>query len=371
MTVADLGLLPQIALCTLAAVLMVGLGFLPRPSPATLLWSAAFVSALIYASLTSTAAELGAETLRRAALGALLTPQALIWAGLRAWRGAASHWWLVLPFTGASAAVLALVDDGPAFSIAFRVVYLAAAVFPALTLLELRRIPERRNRMLLPLAVMSGAFTVIAIVNVAMILTMPASGTADLTLTRNVNSLGMLVNIVCSLVTLLWLAQRSVPQEHHDPAHWQHFSAVATDRLRRAQERGERSWSVLSVRLDDADDVRQAWGETAFVELAQAFERRVQRAFPAEADIGHRAQGWLVVLVPRATEVLREQVRTLLHDVVSLHETVSATVRISASIGWASVGDSGYDLDHLVRVADHALEEAAVEGGDRWRRVRA
>ncbi|WP_203135435.1 GGDEF domain-containing protein [Microbacterium sp. JZ31] len=369
MTAVGFGL-PQIALSTLAAVLMVGLGFLPRPSRATLLWSAAFVVAVISASLTTTAAELGSETLRRATLGALLSPQVLIWAGLRAWRGVPSHWWLVLAFGGASASALALVDDGAAFVIAFRIAYLTAAVFAVLTLVELRRIPERRNRMLLPLAVVCGAFGVIAVASAAMLLIEPPSGSADLALARNLNSLGMLVNIVCSLVSLLWLAQRSVPQEHHDPAHWHHFSAVAGDRLRRARERGERSWSVLSMRLDDADDVRQAWGETAFGELAQAFERRVRRAFPAEADIGHRGHGWLVVLVPRTTEVLREQVRALLHDVASMDETVSATVRVSASIGWASAGDSGYDLDHLVRVADSALEEAAAEGGDRWRRVR-
>ncbi|WP_345750537.1 hypothetical protein [Microbacterium rhizophilus] len=366
----DFGL-PQIAVCTLAAVMMIGLGFLPRPSSATLLWSVTFFLALIFSSLTTAAAQLDAEALRRATLGALLAPQVLIWAGLRAWRGAPPRAWLVLPVGGLSAAVLALADDGTPFSLAFRAVYLVNAVFPALTLLELRRIPERRHRMLLPLAVVSGAFVLIAVANALVVLVVPLSGPADLTLTRNVNTVGMLVNIVCALVTLLWLAQRSVPQERHDPAHWLHFSTVAGERLRRARERGERSWSVLSVRLDDADDLRLAWGETAFGELADAFERRVGRGFPAEADIGHRAPGWFVVLVPRATEVLREQVRALLHDVVSMDGEVGATVRLSASVGWASVRDSGYELEHLVRAADEALEAAAAEGGDRWRRVSA
>ncbi|MER7797585.1 diguanylate cyclase [Microbacterium sp. NPDC096154] len=365
----DFGL-PQITTATLAFVLMVSLGFLPRPTRSTLLWSLAFLVALVCASLTTAAAQLDLETLRRATLGAMLSPCVLIWSGLRAWRGVRPHSWLIIPVGGLSAIVLATVPDGDPFAIAFRLVYLAAGVFPALTVIELTRIPERRQRMLIPLIVVSIAFVLIAVVN-TIVLLLPAHGSQDLTLTRNVNTVGMIVNVVASLVTLLWLAQRSASHERHDPAHWYHFSIVAQDRLSRAREHGERSWSLLSVRLDDTADLRQAWGETAFDDLAEAFERRVRRAFPAEADIGHRAPGWLVVLVPRATEVLREQVRGLLQDVVSMDSDAGATVQLSASVGWASVSDAGYNLDRLVRAADGALEVAAASGGDRWERVSA
>jgi GGDEF domain-containing protein len=361
--------LPQIAISTLAAVLMIGLGFLPRPGRATLIWSMTYFLALIFSSLTVVAEQLHAEALRRVMLGALLTPQVLIWAGLRAWRGVPSRALLVLPFGVLSALVLAIVPDGVPFGVAFRVVFLGAGAFAVLAFVELRRIPERRHRMLLPLAVVSLAFGAIAVVGAIAPLALPASAVADLTLTRNINTVGMIVNVVCSLVSLLWLAQRAAPQLDHDPAFWQHFSTIARDRLARAGERNERSWSLLSIDLDDARDLRQAWGEAMFSEVADAFHARVCRAFPAEADIGRRAADRAVVLVPGGTEALRERVRVLLSDVVSMDLEVGTTVRLSASVGWASVSDSGYDFDVLLAAADGALAAASAQGGDRWLRV--
>ncbi|GGH39817.1 diguanylate cyclase domain-containing protein [Microbacterium album] len=359
----------QITVTTLAAIMMIGLGFLPRPSRATLMWSLAFSLALLSTSLTVTATGLELETLRRASLGVLFSSQVLVWAGLRAWRGAPSMGWVVLPVGAAAALALTSAGDGAGFSVVFRIVFLGIGVFPALTLLELARIPEGGHRMLRPLRVASIAFALIALVSAATIFLFPASGPEDLVLTHSVNWIGLLVNAVCTLVSLLWLAQGATPGRRDVPTRWAHFSTLGADRLTRAREREERSWSLLSIRLDDIPDLRDACGEAGFGELSDSFESCVRRAFPADADIGRRGDGWMVVLAPRTTEVLREQVRELLVTVTALGPAAGATVPLSASVGWASVSAAGYDLSDLLRSADDALGVAAAHGGDRWERV--
>ena len=93
-------------------------------------------------------------------------------------------------------------------------------------------------------------------------------------------------------------------------------------------------------------------------------------AFPAEADIGRKASGHVVVLVARPVPVVREQVRTVLREFTEMDATSWIAVQLSASVGWVPAQAADYDFDALVELADAAASTAQRLGGDRWERVR-
>ncbi len=77
---SNLGL-AQATVATLGTVMIIGLGFLHRPSRSALLWSLAFVLAMTSTWVSVTGAILDDETVRRAGLGLMLGAPALIWSG--------------------------------------------------------------------------------------------------------------------------------------------------------------------------------------------------------------------------------------------------------------------------------------------------
>lgn len=366
---ANLGI-AQATIATLGTAMIIGLGFLQRPSRASLLWSLAFVLAMVSTWITLAGEALGNEPVRRIGLGFMLGAPALIWSGFRARRRAPALPWTAAVLSVVSAVVLVLAGDSEMYSLVFRAVFFGAAVFAGLTLQEIRRSADRDDRLVIPLALVSIAFVVLGSLTLVSGLFFPLGNTDALGLVRLLNSLGMLIYLVCATVTLLFFTSVS-PVGVHTAASWPQFTVTATDRLRRAREGGETSWAVLVVRIDDREDVRAAAGETTFARIIERFERTVRASFPAEADIGREGRGRMVVLVARPGPVLREHVRTLLREITEVHAEPQIAVRLSASVGWAPADVVGYDFDTLLRVAQEASEEASEQGGDRWQRVGA
>lgn len=365
---SNLGL-AQATVATLGTVMIIGLGFLHRPSRSALLWSLAFVLAMTSTWVSVTGAILDDETVRRAGLGLMLGAPALIWSGFRARRGVAALPWIGVLQAVVTAVVFVSVADISAYGLAFRLAFLTAAVFAGLTLAEMRHAADRLERMALPLAVVSAAFVALGAGILISGLSAPAS-IGDLALPRVLNGLAMLVFLVCATVSLLYFTSVS-PSGRRAASAWPHFVVTASDRLRRAARAREESWAVLTVRLDDPQHLRSAAGENAWTRLVEDFERVVADTFPAEADLGRETRGRVVVVLARPDSVLREQVRTVLRRITELDGSSYVGIQLSASVGWVPAETGDFELSTLIAEADRAADEATRQGGDRWQRVRA
>ncbi|RLK48001.1 hypothetical protein [Microbacterium telephonicum] len=359
--------LAHVALSTVASMIMIGLGFLARPSRATALWSLTFVLAMVSSYGQLAGVSMDNETLRVASLGAILGAPVLIWSGLRAFRGAVAVPWATILVAGGAATAFALASDTTAFAWTFRLAYTVTAVFAGLTLWELIRRPERGGGTSFPLSLFSAAFVAMAALSLITGIFAPTAEASGLGLLRDVNLLGMLIYITCALITLLFLARGTAGGRTAASA--SQFETVAADRLERAQAAGERSWALLVVTLDDSADLRLAAGEAGYAGIASRFVREVREAMPTDADVGRLDASTCAILIARPAAVLSEQISTLLHDITTPGGAGTEAIPVSASVGWAAPAEHGYRLDDTLAAARAAAVAAAVAGGDRWVRA--
>lgn len=355
--------LAQVVVSTVATICMIGLGFLYRPGTASLLWSLTFILAMVTSYAEFVAEMIDSEPLRRASLGVLLCAPVLIWSGLRAYRNAPPRAWMAV-LVGLGGAATLLAFDGVTYAWAFRVLYAIAAVYAALTVVELVRRPERGRGTALPLLLFSLALVVVAVVSAAAGVLASGDSAGALSFIRTVNSLGMLAYIVGALVTLLFLARGGVVVSQRAL-----FYDVAAERLERAQAAGERSWALLYVQLDDEKDLRSVTGEAGFVALTEGLRDDIREIFPTESDIGRLGPAAFAVLVALPSTVIRERINTLLRAIATPNDDLE--VGTSASVGWAGVAEHGYELDALLDAARSAAATAGAAGGDRWQRADA
>lgn len=366
-TLANLSL-AQATVTTLATIMIVSLGFLPRPSRAALLWSLAFLLAMSSTWTSVVGVALDDESLRRVGLGLMLGAPALIWSGFRARRGARALPWVGALQGACSAALFVGAQDAAAYGLSFRLAFLGAAVFAGLTIFELRRSADLRERLMLPLLVVSAGFVALALASVISAIAAPTA-VGDLQLPRLLNGLAMLVYLVCATVSLLYFTSVSTSYSL-TATDWPQFAVTASDRLRRAGRVREPGWAALSIQVDDPAYLRSAAGDNNWAHIISTFETLVTEAFPADADIGRRASGHVVVLVARPDPVVREHVRTVLREFTEMDATSWIAVQLSASVGWVPAEAADYDFDALVGQADAAASTAQRLGGDRWERVR-
>ncbi len=365
---ANLGL-AQATVATLGAVLVIGLGFLHRPSRAALLWSLAFVLAMTSTWVSVTGASLGDESLRRAGLGLMLGAPALIWSGFRARRGVRALPWIAALQAAVTAAAFLVAVAPEAYGLVFRLGFFGASVFAALTLVELRRAADRLERLVLPLTIVSAGFVLLGCWILLSGVVLPVRA-HDLELTRILNGLAMLVYLVCATVSLLYFTSVS-PHGPRAANSWPAFALTAADRLARARRRGEAAWAVLVIRIDDPDHVRGAAGEASWLRIVDDFEDLVATCLPADADIGSDTRGRVVAVVCRHGPVIREHLRDVLRRINEMDAAAHIAVQLSASVGWAPAEAAAYDLPALVASADAAAHEASRQGGDRWERLGA
>lgn len=364
----------MVALSTVNTAVIVGLGFFYRPSRASAIWAFAFTLAMITSYGWVAADALGSAGLRAACAAVLLGSTVFIWVGLRVRRGAPrSCAWIAAAYTTVCAVVMPATAGTAAFPLLFRLIFVATGVFAALTITELVRLGPRWRHETLPLAVASTGFivfSVIAVVDGIMQGLRPAvGGAADgLGLMRDLNSMASIVYGAAAVITLLLLARADTPASGATIAQTP-FRAVAEDRLRRAQTAGDRWWCVLDIRLDDPVDLREAFSASEFARIADRFARDVSAVMPPDADLERQGDDAVVVLLPRPEGAVRPLLSRLLDQVATPDPTQPLAVRVSASIGWASVDTVGYDLDELMDAARGAGVQAHRSGGDRWERV--
>jgi diguanylate cyclase (GGDEF)-like protein len=125
---------------------------------------------------------------------------------------------------------------------------------------------------------------------------------------------------------------------------------------------------VLAViDLDYFKRINDTYGHMAGDRVLQAFARRAQRWLPDGALFGRLGGEEFGIYLPDCSEeddsvrleVLRADVEAL--EIAFLGNTI----KLTTSIGLASVAEAGIDFDHLMAGADNALYMAKHEGRNR------
>jgi len=354
----------HLAIATVCTVIMIGLGFLARPGRATALWSVMFVVWMAAAFLGIAAETNDSVPLWLISVGAIMSVPAFLWSGLRAFRGSRSHAWVPVAIAAGAIATLLLTVGQPGFHVLGRAIFLISGLSNVLVLHELFRRPEKARGFALPLVLASGAWIVMGAVGVA-------AGALNITdnyqmLTQS-NAIAAMIYQIAALATLMFLVRDSPPPSA--PSTTTVFFAQAADRLARAEAAGEQTWTLLDIRLDDAEDLRAATGESRFLRRTELFHAAVRSSFPAEADVAAVSQSRALVLVARTSSTVSACIRRLMAELEELDQDAPTAPQVSASVGWADVSTVGYDFDALLAAADSRAVEAMAEGGDRWKRT--
>ena len=358
---------------TLATVLMISLGFRPRPTREAAIWSIAFIAGLGSTYLLVAAEASQAPTLWALAAGTAVGGLGLVWVGVRAF----SHrrWAYVVPtVVGALALTTALtaltaVDAPEAATVLALTGATAATGATAVEFAKIRGATRTAATALATGAALCTVYTVVWLVAAVWQLA-GSSGAGEATATLATNApIMIVVYLLTALVTLLLLARTETARRTE--AVVPGFDTTARDRLTRAERAGDTWWSLLDVRLDDPAALREASSTLAFARVVDRFAADLFAELPAEADITRIDPTRYLVLLPRNESAVYPLMRSLLGRIATVAEDQSIPVRLSASIGWAGVAAIGYDLDVLAAAAEAAADEAQRAGGDRWERAAA
>ncbi|SCY47475.1 GGDEF domain-containing protein, diguanylate cyclase (c-di-GMP synthetase) or its enzymatically inactive variants [Microbacterium sp. LKL04] len=362
-----------VAVATTCTIIMIGLGFLPHPGRAASIWSSGFALAMLSCYLLVAADQIGSHHLRGAAHGPILCAVAFVWIGLRARRGREPIMLVptIVVFSAATV-VLGLTAETLAYGTVFRVSFLLAAATAGLAAWELLRLRKAEREMSLPLIVVACGFVGLAVLVAIDGLIRLAEGTigeteADLQDLYDLNEVVALLYLICALVTLLYLARRGA--QTNEQQQTVEFFGVARDRLARAQVAGDRWWSLIDVRLDDAGELLDASSGRAFQRITARFADDIRAVMPPEADIHAVSPTQVLVLLPRPDTAVRGLLSRLLDRIGTLTDQPAVPIRLSASIGVAAAPLADYDLDRLTAAAGEAAEHAQISGGDRWERA--
>lgn len=361
----------QMLVATAGTLLTIGIAFLSKPGRATLMWSSAFTLTMLATFGVLASSLEGMEPMRRVCMGLMLGAPALLWSGFREWWGVRWHAWTGPTLAAASAIVLAIVPDEQ-FLLAYRVAFLASAVFGALFFFGWARERSRRDPFTIAFATLSIAYFILAIGSVVWVLVNTAQAPAAAPFLRVVAGTGMLAYAGSAIIAVLGVSTRGTrfAGAARPIASWQRIAGRAREHLARGQANLE-PWSVMWVQVDDLDDIRRATNRNVLATLAQRLEPAVREAFPQAADVGRTPDGSVVVLVLAPDAELRDALRDALQRVQTIDVDGKIPIRPSASAGWASASTVGYDLDALIYLAREAAALASETGGDRWERVNA
>lgn len=361
--------LPQalVAVVTICAATVIGLVVLHRPDRAAIAWAAAFGLGLLGTYAWVAAVELELPAMRALASGLMLCAEPLIWLGVRLHAGRRSTWQAAVMFVALVPITLALTAESEVFPVFFRICFAGAGVFAALITFELLRLKGVPRDVLLPLMLASGAFALTAALNVIWSFTAPKlDGDAQIAVLRDFNVIGTLVTSVAAMVTILLLARMQSPNRVGSSAS---PDAVIRGRIERVRAHQEAAWSLLDVRLDGIVDLRESTAPSDFARMLKRFTARVVAALPPSADVAPIDDGRLLALVPGSEEAVTHHLRNLLGRVSAMDERDdSSAIRISASVGWATILEARFDYDKLLALADERAQRAVGLGGDRWER---
>lgn len=363
--------LPQalVAVVTICAAAVVGLVLLHRPDRAAVAWSTAFGLGLLGTYIWVAAIELELPALRALASGLMLCAEPLIWLGLRIFAGRRASWPAAAMFVALVPVMLALTVDSDVFAVFFRVCFAGAGVFAGLIVFDLVRLKCVARDVLLPLMLSSAGFVLVAGLNLVWTLSAPQlDGDGQVAVLRDMNVVGTMVTTVTATLTILLLVRgpSSVGTARSSAA-----DATIRERVERVRAVQEPAWSLLDVRLDDVRDLRESTSAAEFARILARFRSRVLDALPPAADVAFLEDSRLLVLMPGSDEAVTYHLRTLLERVSAMgREEKASTIRISASVGWATILDARFDYEKLIELASERAESAGELGGDRWGRPR-
>ncbi len=361
-----------IALVTLATAVVFGLALLPRPSRATVTWSAGFGVAMIATYLWVAATQFDSPELRAMSSGLIVCFEPLLWVGLRFYAGKRPLWGAAMLFIVAAPTALVLSSNTDAYPTVFRAVFSGAAVFAGLSAWELFRLRIRVRDVIMPLALISSAFVVVAVFGVIAAIAGVGSAPGDeLSMLRDINGVGIQLTSVCAAITIVLLVRgEALLHGRLSPVAEQDGRDALRARLARAGHQGESGWALFDIRLDDPADLLQASGAVVFASIVDAFYQHVRDALPAAADLVRVSDAQALALIQGGDEAVRHRLRVLLERVSTIEDAgPRASVRVSASVGWAWAVTADYDLDGMSRAAAAAAELARDRGGDRWERA--
>lgn len=355
-----------VAVVTVLTVMVVGLGTLARPSRATVAWGGAFGLGMLGAYLWLAGQQTDVAMLRGAASALLLCFEPLVWIGLRFHFGRRARRWPIVLFVLASPTLLVTTAGTGWYMPAFQLVFLGSAVFAGLVAYELLRDGSAVRDIVLPLALASCGFVVVALVSAAIALISGGAGTeAQLSALRGLNAVGTVVVSTCAAFTLVLLVRS---EQKKDAAG--DIAERARRRLRKAEAQSDQPWSILDIRLDDPADLREASTGAAFALIVDRFHQDIEDALPASADADRVADGRAMVIIRGSDDLVRHHLREMLTRISVIDtETAVTGIRSSASIGWATASVFGYDYDALVTAAGSAAARARTAGGDQWKRA--
>ncbi|WP_270411519.1 hypothetical protein [Microbacterium maritypicum] len=356
----------MVTVVTVLTVMVVGLGTLARPSRATVAWGGAFGLGMLGAYLWLAGQQTDIAMLRGAASALLLCFEPLVWIGLRMHFGRRARRWPIVLFVLASPTLLVTTAGTGWYMPAFQLVFLGSAVFAGLVAYELLRDGSAVRDIVLPLALASCGFVVVALVSAATALVSGGAGTeAQLSALRGLNAVGTVVVSTCAAFTLVLLVRS---EQKKDAAG--DIAERARRRLRKAEAQSDQPWSILDIRLDDPADLREASTGAAFALIVDRFHQDIEETLPASADADRVADGRAMVIIRGSDESVRHHLREILTRISVIDtETAVMGIRSSASIGWATASVFGYDYDALVTAAGSAADRARAAGGDQWKRA--
>lgn len=359
----------MVALSTLCTAVMIGLGFLQRPSREAAIWSSGFIAAMAATYVQASADIIDNLWLDALSDGLMLLALSMVWVGVRARRGRRI---ILLPAMIALAVVMIVAVALSSGTVAEDVVGTAElvifAVISGATAIELVGVRNAPRAVVVPLALSSGLVAVFSLVWLCTDVVGDRIRILDsIPPTEDFTPVVMAITLVTALTTLLLLARAENPSAVTVPVAG--FRTIARDRLTRAERFDDAWWSLLDVRLDDPIALREASSALAYSRVLERFVSDVSAVFPAEADLDRVEPSRVLVLLPRHEAAVRPLLRALLERVATVSTDQSIAVRLSASIGWASVSRVGYDLDDLIAAAAAAADEAQLSGGDRWERA--
>ncbi|WP_336648681.1 hypothetical protein [Microbacterium sp. MMO-10] len=359
-----------VALVTLSAALVFGLALMPRPSRATITWSVGFGVAMLATYVWVAANQFDSASLRALSSGLIVCFEPLLWLGIRFYAGRRAFWPAAVVYIAIGPAALALTSTTDAYPVVFRIVFSAGAVFAGMSAWELFRLRISARDVVIPLALVSSAFVVVAVFGIAAGITGVGSAPGDeLRMLRDINGVGILLTSQCAAITIVLLTRGETLLRGGGKGE-QDDHAILRARIARASRRQDPAWSLLDVRLDDPVDVQDALGPAAFASIVAAFHAHVLDALPAAADVARIADGRVLVLLPGSDDEVRRLLRALLTRVSTIEDPgPRAPLRVSASVGWAGVLDADYDLEALTSAAAEASALAQARGGDRWERA--
>ncbi|MGZ0711684.1 hypothetical protein ACWPKO_25465 (plasmid) [Coraliomargarita sp. W4R53] len=367
----DLGV-AQATVVTTCVILMTWLGLMGRPSRATLLWTLGYFFALLGVYVSFTSAAMGIDVVRHPvgqAIGFGLP--LLLWSGIRDLGGLRPYAPAGAVQAVVSVAVVALTTQSPIGPDVFRWVVLGAALSTGAVAVAALQAATRSSRFTPPLVAAAVVMVLIGIVGV----TYPtvsggtAGSDAAVTFTRTA-IIASMVFLIVATVSLLFFANRRVGARDildaldafmPQPL----MRGIVRERLLRISARSESEWTLIEIRIDDVDDLREAGSEWSFAQLTDAFEARVIAEFPAECDLARIKPGYIQVFASHSTVAAREHVRNLINRISADSADATATLRLSASAGIVPTAP-GDSYDALNSLVGEAADEAQRQGGDRW-----